>query len=1104
MTDLGTLGGPYSYAYGVNDSVQAVGYSHTSDGHDHAFLYSNGGGMTDLGTLGGPYSYAYGVNDSGQAVGWSEVPSGDGHAFVYNNGRMTDLGTFPDGADSMAYAINASGQVVGSAATPTSVGHAFLYTNGVMTDLGTLPGFTYFCAARGINASGQVVGTSQASAGGQVHAFLYSNGGMTDLGTLGGPDSFAYGINDSRQVVGLTSTSAGQGHAFLYSNGVMTDLNSLLPPGSGWELDEAFAINDTGEVVGDGIHNGASHAFLLNLNANPAFQWTGQGSDALWSDGANWLGGHAPTPGADLLFPAGAAQQTTVDDLGSTFHSLTASDNYQISGHPLTLTGDLLVHQGTLELDNSATIGGTTTITAATTLSLGGGSLTVASGLTVNGTLKVGGSTSSDSGTVNFTATQTVAGSGDILLGQSAGNALSITSPSTQVTFAPGLTVHGSSGSLLVLDASDSYVNNGLIADDVASGHLYLHGTWTNNGTFRARNAGFLEVDSSPTNYTPNATLTGGTWQVYDNSTLFVQFAGPIDTNAATILLDGPLANFQGVGFTDALFYLLTNAGSLTLRDGRQLTLARTGPGLTNTATGTLLIGDTLSQFTVLTSASQGRALTNLGTFINTGQVSLGGDFLNARSVQLISTSTVSFTTSTSGYTQVAGSTTLNGGTLHVPLPVNLQGGTLSGVGTINGGLTNAAQVFVGSANSTGILTVTGNYSQTAAGTLHIKLKGTAAGSGYDQLSVGGTATLAAGATLNTTRGFVSAIGDTFTILPAAGGISGTFNGLPDGATLAITGELFRINYPASGVVLTHFANASGYINFIEPATVTAGVPFPITVQVLDSSDHLETGYTGTVHLTASNGVMANYTFTPADMGQHTFTITLTHAGTLGVTGSDSVAGISGSTSFTVAAAAPDHLAFNEPASVTAGAPFQITVTVQDRYNNTETGYTGTVHFMASNGAMANYTFTPADMGTHTFTITLRQAGTLGVTGTDTANPALTGNTSFTIVPAADHLVFLQPPSTTAAGHTINPAVVVAVVDQFGNVETGDNSDVVTLSLSTNPGAGTLSGTLTMPVSGGTATFSDLSINAPGVGYTLHATIGGSLPDIDSNPFNIT
>jgi hypothetical protein len=82
--------------------------------------------------------------------------------------------------------------------------------------------------------------------------------------------------------------------------------------------------------------------------------------------------------------------------------------------------------------------------------------------------------------------------------------------------------------------------------------------------------------------------------------------------------------------------------------------------------------------------------------------------------------------------------------------------------------------------------------------------------------------------------------------------------------------------------------------------------------------------------------------------------------------------------------------------------------------------------------------------------------------------------------------------------------VVVEIVDAFGNVETGDTSDTVTLSLSTNPSGGTLSGTLTVTVSGGVATFGDLSLDQPGGGYVLHATIGGGLPDIDSNPFNVT
>jgi hypothetical protein len=43
-----------------------------------------------------------------------------------------------------------------------------------------------------------------------------------------------------------------------------------------------------------------------------------------------------------------------------------------------------------------------------------------------------------------------------------------------------------------------------------------------------------------------------------------------------------------------------------------------------------------------------------------------------------------------------------------------------------------------------------------------------------------------------------------------------------------------------------------------------------------------------------------------------------------------------------------------------------------------------------------------------------------------------------------------------------------------------------------------------MSVSGGLATFSNLSINLAGMGYTLHAHVGGGLPDLDSDPFTIT
>jgi len=213
---------------------------------------------------------------------------------------------------------------------------------------------------------------------------------------------------------------------------------------------------------------------------------------------------------------------------------------------------------------------------------------------------------------------------------------------------------------------------------------------------------------------------------------------------------------------------------------------------------------------------------------------------------------------------------------------------------------------------------------------------------------------------------------------------------------------------------------------------------------------------------------------------------------------------------YTSPSAASTFMVSGFPSPVTAGVAGTVTVTALDANGNIATGYTGTVHLASSDplaGLPNNYTFTLADAGVHTFTnqFTLKTAGTQSITATDTVTGTITGTQSgITVNPAAaDHLLFLQQPVDTPAGQIINQ-VVVEVVDQFGNVETGDNSDTMTLSIGANPSGGTLGGTLTVTVVNGVATFSDLSIDLVGMGYTLHASVGGGLADIDSNPFNIT
>jgi probable HAF family extracellular repeat protein len=91
VTDLGTLGGSSSGAYGINASGQITGYGGLKTG-SQAFLYQNGA-MSGLGTLGGEYSQGQSINSLGAVAGYSTLSSGAYRAFLYSNGQMSSIGT---------------------------------------------------------------------------------------------------------------------------------------------------------------------------------------------------------------------------------------------------------------------------------------------------------------------------------------------------------------------------------------------------------------------------------------------------------------------------------------------------------------------------------------------------------------------------------------------------------------------------------------------------------------------------------------------------------------------------------------------------------------------------------------------------------------------------------------------------------------------------------------------------------------------------------------------------------------------------------------------------------------------------------------------------
>lgn len=312
MYDLGvTQGYQSSMAFHINNAAQIVGSidnfstSSTRRPFSCGCWWQSGAihilspGLLSFGGL------AFGINDQGVIVGTLRLPGARGreptvsHAALWHNGRLTDLGTLPGFPNASAKAINIHGEIVCNADRFETVGdqvrflsRAYLWRNGQKTDLGVLPRCNS-SLINAINSAGEIIGQCSAETYRQPivsqRAFIWQNHHMIELkGLEGSASSSPFGINDQGDIVGIgdlptsglrtevqevtdppvldfatTNPDTPKTTAVLWRAGQVYDLSRLIPNNSGWHLTSANAVNNRGQIVGQGLHDGKKRGYLL-------------------------------------------------------------------------------------------------------------------------------------------------------------------------------------------------------------------------------------------------------------------------------------------------------------------------------------------------------------------------------------------------------------------------------------------------------------------------------------------------------------------------------------------------------------------------------------------------------------------------------------------------------------------------------------------------------------------------------------------------------------------------------------------------------------------------------------------------------------------------
>jgi autotransporter-associated beta strand protein len=884
--------------------------------------------------------------------------------------------------------------------------------------------------------------------------------------------------------------------------------------------------------------------------------WTGAGGDSLWSNANNWNAATLPgcnnTAYAKFLAVPGSVNQ---DLPACSLNHIQLDGPLTFSGNAILLDGNgplIEVFAGTTTFNNEVSF-----LTALPVFNTLGGNITLAGPMAsgVNGLRKM------NSGQLTITQTSGLGGAIDVQGGTLTLSQTSI-DPTRQLYIDASATVNTGPAYWAFL-GGQGHLNLTGTTEVETTFSTPFSGTITGIGGFHSSGVGMTLLGNNT--FTGGITVSAGTLSIGDGvSGTFP--AGPVTLqNGATLKL-----NATGTATITTFSATAGTAPTLVIDGGT----ASGGAGSWNLQNGSITVnGGTATAFSIGTNAgaftvNSPGVLSFAGAFTPTlagnGTISIGGNLIvNSAAPSTFAgviagagslTKNGADVLTLSGANTYTGATQVNAGTLVVtgslPGAVTAGAGTvISGTGTIGGPTTLNSGAVLSPGLSPGILN-TGSLNLANGSTLNVEIIGSTAGTGYDQVNVTGTVTLST-PSLVLSGAYVPVLGDKFIIIANDGAdpVTGTFAGLPEGATSTFNGRLLKITYVDGGndvaLVPVTFnasssANSGGTISPLgaQPVvsgdttsfTITPSVGFSIapttgtcggnlvgniyTTNAVAADCTVIANFVLNSYAVTSSGSNANGSITPASQPVNhgstaAFTVTPVAGYTASAGGTCPAGALVGTTyttgvitgacnvsatftlnSYTVTSSGSNANGSITPASqpVNHGSTAAFTVTPV-------TGYTALVGGTCPAGSLVGTTYTTGAITgacTVAATFTLNSyavtssGGNANGTITPASQPVTHGSTAtFTVTPVAGY--------TASVGGTCPPGSLAGTTYTTGII-TGACNAAATFSLNSytvTANAGT-NGTITPPsqtvAHGGTTTFTV----TPSAGYT--AVVAGTCP----------